>query len=130
MLVKNNNMNIKTAILPLFLFLSVFLFSFRNTEHISKKGFNFLSSIISPRMKTDTGGQVVSLNLVQNCINKYDSLMQAHGFTNNQGQPVDLHITTAMITNSETFNGKKLQDWLNATAADYKTAGKKLMIKI
>lgn len=83
-------------------------------------------------IQTDTGGgQVVRLDLVQTCIAKYDSVMAAHGFSSSPGQPVDLHITsTAMITNSETFNGKKLQDWITTTSKAYAKAGKIFMIKI
>jgi hypothetical protein len=82
--------------------------------------------------KTDTGGgQVVRLDLIQACIAKYDSLMAAHGFSATAGEAVDLHInTTAMITNSETFNGKKLQDWVTSTAKEYSKAGKVFMVKI
>ena len=83
-------------------------------------------------IKTDTGGgQVVRLDLVQGCIANYNTVMQAHGFSNPGGQAVNINITTtAMITNGETFNGKKLQDWINSTAKEYANAGKKFMLKI
>lgn len=124
-------MNIKPYIHFWLIAMAAFLFIFTLTAnaHASPGG---IPSHLQVFNKTDTGGgQVVRLDLIQACIAKYDSLMQAHGFSGTAGQAVDLHITsTAMITNSETFNGKKLQDWITATAKEYSKAGKTFMVKI
>ena len=80
---------------------------------------------------TDTGGRAVSLDSAQNCINRYAALMAAHGFANQAGLPINIHLTkTSLITTGESFIGKNFQDWLNATAAQYSAAGKTFMIKI
>jgi hypothetical protein len=124
-------MKSKPSILPLFLILSILLFSFGNrarANHQLPTANRQPPTII----KTDTGGgQVVRLDLVQACIANYNTVMQAHGFSDPGGQPVNINITTtAMITNGELFNGKKLQSWINSTAKEYTTAGKKFMLKI
>jgi hypothetical protein len=122
-----NHMKFKPVLLACLLCASAILFSFRTLSPRDR-----LMEISSyTGLKADTGGQVVSLDLVQACINKYDSLMKAHGFSNTAGQPIDLHLTTtAMITNSELFDGLKLQNWIKSTVKEYNSAGKKLMIKI
>jgi hypothetical protein len=131
-------MKSKPSILSLSLVCAVFLLS----SATSTKANRPLSSVICHLstttsqpptvIKTDTGGgQVVRLDLVQACIANYNTVMQAHGFSNPGGQAVNINITTtAMITNGETFNGKKLQDWINSTAKEYTNAGKKFMLKI
>lgn len=128
--IKTSHMLQKPAIRHAFLLLTVLLFAFRHAD--GKPGhllFN-TSSILNP-LKTDTGGRTVSLDSAQACIDRFAVEMKKHGFSDQAGQPVDIHITkTSMITTGEDFNGKNLQDWLNATAAQYTAAGKTLMIKI
>jgi hypothetical protein len=116
----------------LLLFLSIFLFSFRNTDKTSSyRIFNRTNGATRPEMLTDTGGRTVSLDSAQACIDRFAGLMQAHGFSNQAGQPIDIHLTTtSMITTGETFDGKNLQKWLNTTADQYKASHKTLMIKI
>jgi hypothetical protein len=124
-------MKIKPSIHFSLLAFGVFLFSFIQPAQAHPSRFYNALAVLG-KNKTDTGGgQVVRLDLIEACVAKYDSLMQAHGFSATAGQAVDLHITsTAMITNSETFNGKKLQDWINSTAKEYSKAGKIFMVKI
>jgi hypothetical protein len=120
--------------LHLLLILSIFLFSFRNTDKISGSRSMSITTPIAgsrPEMKTDTGGRTVSLDSAQLCIARYAAVMKDHGFSDVAGQTVNIHIkTTSMITTGESFNGKNLQDWLNTTAAQYTAAGKTLMINI
>jgi hypothetical protein len=131
-------MKSKPSFLPLFLILSVLIFSFINPAKANRqpptanRQRSYANSQPPTVIKTDTGGgQVVRLDLVQGCIANYNNVMQAHGFSNPGGQPVHISITTtAMITNGEIFNGKKLQDWINSTATEYANAGKKFMVKI
>jgi hypothetical protein len=122
----------KPTILLSFLFLSIFLFAFKNKDKTSGRQF-FSTSITGSvsQMQTDTGGRTVSLDSAQACIDRFASVMKDHGFSDPGGQTVNIHIKkTSMITTGESFNGKNLQDWLNATAAQYAAAGKTLMIKI
>jgi hypothetical protein len=123
-------MNNKLFLLFSLVLISVLLCSFRkpvNTVSPQPTGI----SLTIPNAKADTGGRAVSLDSAQICINRFDSLMQAHGFANQAGLPINIRLKkTSQITTAETFNGKDLQDWLNATAAQYTAAGKTLMIKI
>jgi hypothetical protein len=125
-----NHMINKPSIL--LLFLSIILFSFRNTDKTTSYRFpNRTYSVNQQEMLVDTGGRAVSLDSAQACIDRFTGLMQAHGFSDLAGQPIDIHLTTtSMMTTGETFDGKKLQKWLNTTADQYKAAHKTLMIKI
>ena len=99
-------MKSKPSFLPVFLTLSILLFSFSNPA----KANHPLSSVpacagssikcqLSTVLKTDTGGgQVVRLDLVQGCIANYNTVMQAHGFSNPGGQPVNINITTTALS--------------------------------
>ncbi len=124
-------MKSKPSILSLSLLSAVFLLSFAISTRANRQ-LPAVNCQLSTVIKTDTGGgQVVRLDLVQACIANYNTVMQAHGFSDPGGQSVNINITTtAMITNGELFNGKKLQDWINSTAKEYTTAGKKFMLKI
>ncbi|MDP4214078.1 MAG: hypothetical protein Q8926_15790 [Bacteroidota bacterium] len=126
-------MNHKPYSLLILIFISIFLFSFRNTDN-STGGLNIYitrTAANRPEIKTDTGGRVVSLDSAQVCFNRYDSLMKAHGFSDQAGQSINIRLKkTSKITTGETFDGKNLQDWLNTTAAQYAAAGKTLMIKV
>lgn len=129
-IIKTINMNIKPYLLsPLCAFL-VILFCTHASAHNNIR-YSFAGTVPAS-LKTDTGGgQVVRLDLVQGCIASYNSVMQAHGFSNPGGQPANINITTtAPITTGETFNGKKLLDWLSSTAMEYSKAGKKFMVRI
>ncbi|HZK65205.1 MAG TPA: hypothetical protein VFC34_13740 [Puia sp.] len=115
---------------------SVILFSFRESDH-GKKGLKhgnlFLYSSRHTMMgnNLDTGGRTVSLDSAQRCINRFETVMQNHGFSDQAGQKVNIHITrTSMITTGEVFQGKGLLDWLTSTQAQYSAAGKTLMVKI
>src|SRR5450432_3747354 len=122
----------KPSILSLFLIFSVTVCTFGKTGSPAG-GLNTGSAFQKfwPEMKTDTGGRVVNLDSAQACIDRYSILMKAHGFSDQAGQAINIHLTkTDMITNGESFDGKKLQDWLNFTATQYAAAGKTLMIKI
>jgi hypothetical protein len=124
-------MKIKPIILCSVLLLSVFLFSFKNSDKSSGRLFLSSSMYTDIELKLDTGGRTVSLDSAQACIDRYAALMKDHGFSNQAGQPVNIRIRkTSMITIGESFNGKNLQDWLNATAESYAQSGKTLMIKI
>jgi hypothetical protein len=122
----------KPDLLYIFLFFAIFLFAFRNPDKTSDKQSisNQFSGVVAV-MKSDTGGRTVSLDSAQACINRFAAVMKAHGFSDPGGQSVDIRIKkTSMITTGESFDGKGLLDWLNATAAQYSAAGKTLMIKI
>jgi len=125
-------MNMKPCILPFLVVLSIFLFSFRNTDKAALRnipGTAIPGSLM--KMKTDTGGRTVSLDSAQLCINRFATLMKDHGFSDQAGQSVNIRIKkTSMITTGESFSGKNLQDWLTATAAQYTAAGKTLMINV
>ena len=125
-------MKCKPTILHVLIFGSIFLFAFRNTPRTADNRPDPLSVLaIRPEMTTDTGGRTVSLDSAQLCIDRFAALMQAHGFSDQAGQPINIRLkTTSQITTGETFNGKNLQDWLNNTAAQYEANGKTLMIKI
>ena len=125
-------MNHKPSILHILMFISIFLFSFRNTDKSTgNPNIRLTQTTYRPEIKTDTGGRIVSLDSAQICFNRYDSLMKAHGFSDQAGQSINIRLKkTSKITTGETFDGKNLQDWLNTTAAQYATAGKTLMIKI
>ena len=125
-------MNIKPCFLPFLAVLSIFLFSFRNTD---KAVPGRIADMATPgslvKMQTDTGGRTVSLDSAQLCINRFATLMKDHGFSDQAGQNVNIRIKkTSMITTGESFSGKNLQDWLTATTAQYAAAGKTLMINI
>ena len=124
-------MTIKPAILSFFA-LSLFLFSFSKPGTRSGiPSVKYLYAIPLSEMKSDTGGRTVRLDSIQSCIDRYVTVMSQHGFTNHAGDPVNIRIhTTRLVTTAESFNGKNLQDWLNATAASYAAAGKTLMIRI
>jgi hypothetical protein len=123
-------MNIKPTFLQLLLLFSVFLFSFRNIDPAShmQKVVKILPAI---GIKSDTGGRIVNLDSAQACIDRFAGLMHDHGFADQAGLPIDIHLTTtSMITTGESFNGKDLLNWLTATSKQYKAANKKMMIRI
>ncbi len=122
----------KPVILSSLLLLSLFLFSFSNTETTSGRlPRNKIFAPCPSEIKTDTGGRTVSLDSAQACIARFATLMQAHGFSDQAGQPINIHLkTTSLITTGESFSGKNLLDWLNATEAQYAAAGKTLMVNI
>ena len=124
-------MNIK-PVLPLFIAaIPLILWSFSKPLPAAGspgKGYAFVTA---RGVKSDTGGRVVSLDSIQSCIDKYVSLMAAHGFTAQAGDPINILLTsTSRITLSETFIGKDLQIWLNKTATQFAAAHKTLMIKM
>jgi hypothetical protein len=122
----------KPSILHLILFSSVFLFSFRNItneSHALKAVNPFI--VIQEKMETDTGGQAVNIDSAQACINRFPAYMAQFGFTNPGGQSVNIKIRkSAMLTSGESFNAQNLQNWLNATIAQYAAAGKSLVINV
>jgi hypothetical protein len=123
-------MSNKPTILQFLLFVSVFIFSFRNPEKTAFSR-NPAESVPFHQLKTDTGGRTVNLDSAQACINRFAGLMKDHGFGDTAGLPIDIHLTTtSLITTGESFNGKDLRNWLNATLQQYNAANKKLMIKI
>jgi hypothetical protein len=114
---KTNNMKIKPIILGPVLLLTLFLFSFKNSGKSTGRLFQSSSIYAGNESRVDTGGRTVSLDSAQACIDRYTALMKDHGFSDQAGQPVNIRIRkTSMITTGESFNGKNLQDWLNATA--------------
>lgn len=125
-------MIIKPTIPSCFLFLSIFLFSFSKAGTTTPGHSSGTRIPVSgSEMKLDTGGRIVNLDSAQACIDRFAGLMKDHGFSDQAGSPIDIHLTTtSMITTGESFNGKDLRDWLNATFQQYKAANKKLMIKI
>ena len=122
-------MIIKPTILPVLLFFSIFLFSFRNIDHaVSNRS---STALTETGIKSDTGGRTVNLDSAQDCIDRFAGLMHDHGFADQAGLPIDIHLTTtSMITTGESFVGKDLLNWLTATSKQYKAANKKLMIRI
>jgi len=87
--------------------------------------------ITLPVQKTDTGGRAVNLDSAQACIDRFAGLMKDHGFADQAGLPIDIHLTTtSMITTGESFTGTDLLNWLTATSKQYKAANKKLMIRV
>jgi hypothetical protein len=125
-------MSQKPLILYLFLFFTVFLFSFRNIPMESRKQPSSNSFIvIQQKMETDTGGRTVNIDSAQACIDRYPAFMLKHGFSNPGGQAFTSTLTkTSMLTTGESFNGQDLQNWLNATLAQYSAAGKTLVINV
>jgi hypothetical protein len=122
----------KPTILHLLLFSSVFLFSFRNIDKESRalKAVNSFIAI-QGKMETDTGGRTVNIDSAQACIDRFPAFMAKHGFSNPGGQPFTSTLTqTSMITTGESFNARDLQNWLNATIAQYAAAGKTLVINV
>jgi hypothetical protein len=125
-------MKIKPAILSTFLLFTVFLFSFKTPgKTAARRISSSLADCTAAQIKTDTGGRIVNLDSAQVCIDRFAALMNAHGFSDQAGQPIDIHLTTTtMITTGESFNGTDLRNWLNATLKQYNKVNKKLMIKI
>jgi hypothetical protein len=120
----------KQVVLFSLLFFLLFQFSLSKANATGRYISSPAHRLNPPDIKTDTG-RAVSLDSAQICINRFDSLMLAHGFASKAGLPINIRLrTTSQITTGETFNGKDLQDWLNATASQYAAAGKTLMIKI
>jgi hypothetical protein len=124
-------MKIKPAFPCIFLFLSFFLFG---SSYAKPSVFDLgtqQSIPFSRVIKADTGGRSVNLDSAQACIDRFPALMAAHGFANQAGLPINLHLTkTSLITTGETFIGQNFLDWLNGVATQYANAGKTLMIKI
>src|SRR4029077_4300747 len=103
--------------------------SFRNIDHaVSNRS---STALTETGIKSDTGGRTVNLDSAQDCIDRFAGLMHDHGFADQAGLPIDIHLTTtSMITTGESFVGKDLLNWLTATSKQYKAANKKLMIRI
>jgi hypothetical protein len=119
----------KPVILFVLFFISISLFAFAKSTVPAKKSPAFDRLFI--QNFTDTGGRTVSLDSAQLCIDRYAALMADHGFASQAGLPINIRLKkTDLITTGETFDGKNLQDWLNATAASYSASGKTFMIKI
>jgi hypothetical protein len=120
----------KPSILCTFLFISVFLFSFRNIDKHAKKICINRSEMVQREIKVDTG-RIVNQDSIQSCLKNYKKLMKDHGFTNPGGQPFTPTITTtAQLTTGESFSGTDLRDWIDATAAAYTQAGKTFSIRV
>jgi hypothetical protein len=116
-------MNSKPFILVFFSMLSLFLFSFHDR--------NDLITPDAAHSKTDSSGRPVSLDSAQACIARFSVEMKKHGFSDQAGEDVNIHIKkTSQITTGESFSGASLQKWLNETAAAYAAAGKTLMINV
>lgn len=122
----------KTTITRLFLFSTVFLFSFRNINHESRTPNPVNSFIVNlDKMETDTGGRTVNIDSAQACIDRLPVFMANHGFSNPGGQPFTSSLTkTSMLTSGESFNAQNLQNWLTATMAQYAAANKTLVINV
>lgn len=128
---KINRMIIKPTILLVVLLFSIFLFSFRTIDKIHDKISQMRETVSLTNLKSDTGGRAVNLDSAQACIDRFASLMKDHGFADQAGLPIDIHLTTtSMITTGESFNGKDLLNWLTATSKQYKAANKKLMVRV
>jgi hypothetical protein len=126
-------MSIKPSILPLVALSSVVLFSFRETTPVNRQPATVHQITLATNnpLKTDTGGRAVNLDSAQACIDRFAALMKDHGFADQAGLPIDIHLTTtSMITTGENFDGKNLLNWLTAVSKQYKAANKKMMIKI
>jgi hypothetical protein len=125
-------MSQKPFILNLFLFFTVFLFSFHNVNTESRRQTSSTLSIAVPqKMETDTGGRTVNIDSAQTCIDRFPAFMLKHGFSNPGGQPFNSTLTkTSLITTGESFNAQDLQNWLTATMAQYASAGKTLVINV
>ena len=124
-------MNIKPFIPSFLLALCFLLFAFLNAEAHMAVRQTYPSGTFNRIIKTDTGGRTVNLDSAQACINRFTALMTAHGFAKKAGMPINITLTkTSQITTGESFDGQGLLDWLNVTATQYATAGKKLMIKV
>lgn len=123
-------MSIKPTTHPIILVFAIVLFSFATSAHAAGTRHCTLFSSGTADMKLDTG-RIVNLDSAQACIDRFPAFMAAHGFAAKAGQPINLNLTTtSQITTGETFSGKDLQKWLNATMTAYKNAGKTLMIKV
>jgi len=84
-----------------------------------------------PNSTSDTLGRPVQIDSAQSCIEQFPGYMKKHGFSNVEGEAVDLHITkTNIITTRQSFDGRDLLEWLSNTAKEYDADNKKLIIKI
>ena len=123
-------MNIRPYIPTFILAFCFLMLAFLNAEARMPTIHHFRAASFSGTIKTDTG-RAVDLDSAMACINRYTTLMTAHGFAKKAGLPINITLTqTSQITTGETFDGKGLQDWLNSIAAQYTAAGKTLMLKI
>jgi hypothetical protein len=114
----------------MFLFFSVFLFSFRNIDKPSGNVCLNSSYAALKEIRVDTG-RIVNQDSIQTCLKNYKKLMKDHGFSNPGGQPFTQTIaTTAQLTTGVSFSGTDLRDWLDATAAAYAQAGKTFSIRV
>src|SRR5450432_442545 len=124
-------MNIKPFVPSFLLAICFLVLAFLNAEARAPKIQAYSSGTFITFIKTDTGGRTVNLDSAQACINRFTALMTAHGFAKKAGLPINITLTqTSQITTGESFDGQGLLDWLNVTATQYATAGKKLMIKV
>jgi hypothetical protein len=129
--IKTNHMIIKPYLFRVF-FLSIGTFiSLRGFTNNSNHFATAKRYLTAPAIKSDTGGRAVNLDSAQACIDRFAGLMKDHGFADQAGLPIDIHLTTtSMITTGESFNGKDLLNWLSATSQQFKAANKKLMIRV
>jgi hypothetical protein len=112
------------------LFFTVILFSFRNTDKTSGHLLTSASDFTARQNHLDTG-RIVNMDSIQTCLANYKKLMKSHGFSNPGGQPFNKTIAiTDQLTTGESFSGKDLRDWLDATADSYSRAGQTLSIRI
>jgi hypothetical protein len=129
--IKTNHMIIKPYFFRGFFLLTIIFITLPGLSNSISQiaGVKYFSMV--PALKTDTGGRAVNLDSAQACIDRFAGLMKDHGFADQAGLPIDIHLTTtSMITTGESFNGKDLLNWLTATAKQYKAANKKLMIRV
>jgi hypothetical protein len=124
-------MIIKPYFLRGFFFLTIIFLSLRGLSNSISQVAGVRHFSLVPALKSDTGGRAVNLDSAQACIDRFAGLMKDHGFADQAGLPIDIHLTTtSMITTGESFNGKDLLNWLTATSKQYKAANKKLMIRV
>ncbi len=118
----------KMAIPCTLLLASAFLFSFRTPE--KKLITDIRMGNTQTKALLDTG-RIVNVDSIQTCLDNYKILMANHAFTDPGGQPFTKKITvTDKLTTGETFSGKDLRAWLDATDDEYKSEGKILSVRI
>lgn len=116
----------KMAIPCSLLLISAFLFSFRNPENNMSP--DLLSGTTYAQMDT---GRIVNADSIQPCLDNYKILMAKHAFSDPGGQPFGKKIAlTDKLTTGESFSGKDLRAWLDATDDEYTSQGKILSIRI
>jgi hypothetical protein len=123
-------MTYKPSILSTLLIASFFFLSFRTPDKNSIPDLTDGATHTKTNFGLDTG-RIVNIDSIQDCLNNYKTMMKNHGFSNPGGKPYSSTLTvTDKLTTGESFSGKDLRAWLDATDDEYTSQGKVLSIRI